>query len=93
MPKDLSALPGGDLVAQGLADLERGALTQAALLVLVAAPRLRDLGLAVPQSPHPIGLPEHALFALIERTHPRGAHAAYNALIGRVVSFAQAYGR
>ena len=93
MDRSLRGFPGGDLVAQGLADLGEGLLTEAALLVLAAAPRLRGLGLAVPER---LDLPfphEHALFDLIERRNPRGAHAAYNAHIGRVVSFAQAYVR
>ncbi len=38
------ALPGADLIQQGLCDLENGVETVAALLVLVGAPRLRELG-------------------------------------------------
>jgi len=47
---DLHALPGGDLVGEGLEDLTRGELTAHALLVLVGVPRLRLLGLTVPEA-------------------------------------------
>lgn len=89
---DLSIYPGGEGVAQGFADLERGVLTEAALLVLVAAPRLRRLGFRVAPPPNPPAIPEHALFEAVEARLGRGAHAAYNALLVRMVSFADAYG-
>jgi hypothetical protein len=41
-------LPGHDLVSAGLADLAAGRETEAALLVAMAAPRLRSLGFDVP---------------------------------------------
>lgn len=51
---DLDALPGGDLVAQGVADLRAGRETVPAILVSIGAPRLRALGLEVPAPcPHP----------------------------------------
>jgi hypothetical protein len=37
--------------------------------------------------------PEHALYAMIEGRAHDGAHAAYNAVIQRLVSFANAYCR
>jgi hypothetical protein len=40
---DLDALPGGDLVRQGLDDLRRGVESIPALLVLSGGPRLRRL--------------------------------------------------
>ncbi len=90
-PQDLSVYPGGDLVAKGLADLNLEILSEEGLLVLVASPRLRDLGIDVP-CVEGISMPyEHALFEAIEARMPRGAHGAYNALIERVVSFANAY--
>jgi hypothetical protein len=41
------ALPGADLIRQGLQDLEAGVESVLALLVLVGAPRLRELGIDV----------------------------------------------
>ncbi len=88
---DLSTFPGGELVSKGLADLKRGELTQEALLVLVASPRLKQLGFSVPEPADAPAIPEHALYEAIERVKPLGAHSAYNALIRRIVSFANAY--
>ena len=45
---DLESLPGAELVLPGLADLVAGRDTIEALLVEIAAPRLRRLGLEVP---------------------------------------------
>jgi hypothetical protein len=81
------AIPGGDLVRQGLADLESGRETEAALLVSIGAPRLRRLGFAV-ASPWPD--PEHRLYARIARSGADAAHARYNALLRRLVSFERA---
>lgn len=84
-------LPGSDLVRDGLSDLEKNIRSENALLVSIAGPRLRGLGLPVPtmeftQQPY-----EHELFGVLEERLGPGAHAAYNALIGRIVSFANAY--
>jgi hypothetical protein len=86
---DLTAFPGGDLVQEGLADLARGAETTIpALLVLIGAPRLRRLGLPVPETL--IHLPEHHLYELLAETDPDSAHSRYNALVRRLVSFEHA---
>jgi len=42
-------LPGEDLVQQGLMDPSQNRTTESALLVLIAAPRLRGLGIQVPE--------------------------------------------
>jgi hypothetical protein len=81
------ALPGADLIREGLRDLERGVESVPALLVLVGAPRLRELGIEVPASS---GLPEHRLYDLIASDDPDSAHSRYNALIRRLVSFERA---
>lgn len=85
---DLTVLPGGDLVQEGLADLEHGAETIPALLVWIGAPRLRRLGLQVPESPYQI--PEHRLYERLAETDPDSAHSRYNALIRQLVSFENA---
>ena len=83
----LSNLPGHDLVAQGLVDLASGRETIAGLLVSMAAPRLRAIGIEVPDSG--AAEPSYRLYELLEREGP-GCHSRYNALVGRVVSFARA---
>lgn len=79
-------LPGADLVTTGLADLSAGRETESALLVAMAAPRLRALGLDVP--PGGGDRPSHRLYELLSEGDD--AHSRYNALVGRIVSFARA---
>ena len=90
--KSDASLPGEDLVRQGLADLSKGVLSESALLVLVASPRLRGLGIEVPQwsLDEPF---EHALYSLIEERLGTAAHSHYNSLIRRIVSYAHALER
>jgi len=83
------ALPGADLVREGLHDLANGVESVPALLVLVGAPRLRDLGFDV-DDPFGGDYPEHRLYDLLAATHGDGAHSQYNALIRRLVSFERA---
>ena len=85
----LRALPGGDLVLRGLADLRAGIDSIESLLVQVGATNLRLRGLAVPVSPH-AEPPEHRLYARLERDHGRGAHSRHNALVRRLASFERA---
>ncbi len=84
---EISRLPGGDLVAKGLRDLEGSHETVEALLVSIAARRLRDrdIPLAVPFSD-----PEHRLYVLLGRDDPDSAHSRYNALLRRLASFESA---
>lgn len=83
-------LPGADLVNKGLADLGAGLSTEEAYLVLIAGPRLRGLGIAVPKAPPAALSFEHRLYELLEITHGPGAYSRYNALFRRMVSFAHA---
>lgn len=84
----LGSLPGGDLIRRGLADLERGERSQEALLVLIGGPRLRRLGLPVPEGV--VERPEHALYLLLAESAGDAAHSRYNALLRRLVSFERA---
>jgi len=89
---DLDGLPGGDLVRKGLDDAARGVRSREALLVAIGAPRLRGLGLRVPALELPTS-PELALYVALAAEDPRGAHAAYNALVRRLVSCERALDR
>jgi hypothetical protein len=80
-------LPGYDLVSAGLVDLAAGRESIAALLVAMAAPRLRGLGFEVPAGAR--AAPSHRLYELLSLADG-GAHSRYNALVGRMVSFARA---
>jgi hypothetical protein len=84
---DLDALPGADLVEAGLADLSRGVVSVEALLVSIGASRLRRAGIEVPAA---ISDPEEKLYEMLAESDPDSAHARYNALIRRLVSFERA---
>jgi hypothetical protein len=82
-------IPGSDLVAQGLEDIKNGRITPHALLLQVAAPRLRRLNIVIPtlggiKSPEEEPY-EHQLYDLIKQN---GGHGLYNSLCARIVSFA-----
>lgn len=81
-------LPGSDLIETGLADLRAGRGTAAALLVAIGAPRLRQIGIDVPQNVPKN--PEHRLYALLAKDDSHSAHSRYNALIRRLVSYERA---
>ncbi|HZT07902.1 MAG TPA: hypothetical protein VFC51_12790 [Chloroflexota bacterium] len=83
----MNALPGGDLVETGIRDLEAGVESIPALLASIGAPRLAQLGIAVP---NPLPDPEKRLYALLSVTGADSAHSRYNALIRRLVSFERA---
>ena len=80
-------LPGNELVEAGLADLAHGRESIASLVVAIGAPRLRSLGVEVPDAGPS---PELRLYRVLQNMYGDGAHAQYNALIGRLVSFERA---
>lgn len=85
----MSALPGADFVLKGLQDLEQGTESIESLLVLIGAPKLRSLGIAVPSRPHD-DPPEHRLYARLNAEDGPTSHSRYNALVRRLVSFERA---
>ncbi len=80
-------LPGAELIEVGLADLEAGRVTVESLLVSIAAPGLRDVGVLVADT---IPEAELKLYALLSERDGAAAHSQYNALIRRVTSFRHA---
>jgi len=85
----MSSLPGNDLIATGIEDLQSNRETIPALLVAIGAPKLRSLGLELPESlPSD---PEHRLYDLLAASEPDSAHSRYNALIRKLVSFERAF--
>ncbi len=81
------ALPGEELVVTGLRDLARAAVSAEALLVSLAAPRLTALGVHVP---NPLPNAELRLYGLLARRYGDAAHARYNGLVRRMVSYQRA---
>ena len=80
--------PGEELIEEGIRDLARGLETIPSLLVSIGAPRLRRLGLPIPEVTFPT--PELRLYHLLRATRPEASHSQYNALIRRLVSFERA---
>lgn len=85
---DISRLPGGYLIIEGLADARAGRVSVPALLVAIGAQRMRDGGLDVP--PVTIDEPEIRLYQLLAEEDSDSAHSRYNALIRQLVSFERA---
>jgi|SRR5882724_430575 len=80
-----NGLPGADLIEAGLADLHAERESVAALLVAIGSPRLRRLGLDVPDDlPEN---PEHRLYNLLAEDDSDSAHSRYNAFVRRLVTF------
>ncbi len=83
----LTHLPGGDLVAKGLDDLARGSESEEALLVSIAADRLRSAGLPVAKA---LSNASHRLYLRLAAEDEDSAHSRYNALLRRLTSFESA---
>jgi len=84
----MDPLPGKDLIVMGVEDLLHQRHSIPALLVAIGAPKLRSLGLEVPENLP--SSPEHRLYDLLSDSDPDSAHSKYNALIRRLVSFERA---
>jgi hypothetical protein len=87
--KTAADLPGAEIIDQGLADLAAGRETINADAVLLASARLRAAGIEVPATTLE-GPASHRLYEKLAGEDPRNAHARYNAIARRVVSFARA---
>ncbi len=84
----LESLPGHEYIQAGLEDLERGIESIPALLICIGAPRLKRIGIPIPD--HKCVAPEKRLYELLQLEDPDAAHSRYNALIRRLVSFERA---
>ncbi|HKR13580.1 MAG TPA: hypothetical protein VJT15_16060 [Pyrinomonadaceae bacterium] len=84
------SLPANDLITAGILDLRDGRETVASLLVSIGAPKLRSLGIDLPNIPSSALQPEHRLYDLLSADDADSAHSRYNALIRKLVSFERA---
>ncbi len=82
------ALPGSDFIESGIDDLSRGVESIPSLLVSIGAPRLRRLGLAIPEKL--IDSHAHRVYGILSQSDPDSAHSRYNALVRRLVSYERA---
>jgi len=81
------ALPGEELVAQGISDLSLGRVSSASLLVSIGVTRLRSAGLSIPP---PLPDADHRLYELLANEFGDDAHSRYNGLLRRLVSYERA---
>ncbi len=88
--RDISTLPGGKLISQGLVDVKSGKESMAALLVFIGFPRLRELGLVDVINKDASKDPELRLYRLLTKKYPNDAHSKYNSYIRSLVSFERA---
>lgn len=88
MKTGYEAFPAGDLIRQGIKDIQAGLESPQAFLVAVGRPRLSRMGISVPEPS--FKSPELRLYEYLARADPDGAHSRYNALIRRLVSFERA---
>ena len=86
---DIDDLPGADLIQRGLDDAAAGRESAEALLVEIAAPRLRELGLPVPDSLSGCEA-EIRLYERLGRSGALDPYGEYNALLRRLTSFVHA---
>lgn len=86
----MAGLPGSELILEGSDDAFAGRETANALLVEIAAPRLRELGIRVPDFPvQPLDA-EIRLYRLLRREVGADAYGQYNSLLRRLTSFVRA---
>ena len=83
-------LPGGEILQNGLRDLEAGDRSVCALLVLIGAPRLARHGFQIPGAASSSALPEHELYDLLIAEHGPEAYRHYRSLLRRLVSLENA---
>jgi hypothetical protein len=85
-----SALPGGQLIREGLIDHQAGRRTVASCLVEMAAPRLLKAGL-LKSAPQRTEEPsELHLYSLLQHTEKDRAFSQYSSLLRLLTSFQRA---
>ena len=88
VPASWAQLPGGEYLAEGLADLAGRKETVSSLLLAIAAARLAAVGLPVPAARGSDS--ELRLYRLLHALHGDDAHSQYNAHLRRLASLCHA---
>lgn len=87
---EFEALPGAELIEEGLRDLACGAESIGSLLVEIVAPNLVEAGIALPPKTLKALDAEERLYTLLGREHGANAHSQYNAYVRRADKFCRA---
>ena len=85
-----STLPGSEILETGLRDLENGAISDEALLVAIGRERLITHGFTIILPANMPEIPEHALYASLQKKHAAEAIRHYRSLIRKLVSLENA---
>lgn len=88
MSPDLTGLPGAEIVNKGINDLATGTLSTEALLVSMAMPKLKFLGVNIDGDA--LEDPEMTLFRRLNAQDPDNGYRDYNALRRRLDRFCRA---
>lgn len=83
-------LPGGEILRDGLRDLQAGKLSVPALLVLTAEYRLAHCGIEIPKVDARPPIPEHEVYRLLANEHGPEAYRHYRSWMQRLVSLENA---
>jgi hypothetical protein len=87
---ELDELPGADLIRRGVADVRAARRTVESLLVTIAAPRLRALGVLARGEATGVKDAELALYELLGDQEIPDPYSRYNALKRELSSFVRA---
>ncbi len=85
-----SHLPGGEIIEQGLRDLDGGVESVNSLLVIIGAERLKLHGIKIPPHYASNELPEHRLYASLSMQFGKEAYRHYNSELRLLVSLERA---
>ncbi len=90
MSENLKIYPGGEIIEKGIKDLSKGIFKSIeALAVLIASPRLIDLGFKIQKCK--IKNPNLLLYKKLGIKYGNDAHFQFNAIMARVNKFCNSY--
>lgn len=88
-PYLLDDLPGAELMQKGVEDVQAGTESAESCLLALAAPALRELGVALPTLPSPGGDAEELLRCQLQDEGREEAFLTYHLLLQSIVKFAK----
>jgi hypothetical protein len=87
---DLERYPGGELIRQGILDIQAGQLTPCACLIKIGFPVISKAGLISPETKFTSNEEGELTLYRLLREEAGDAYSRYNALIRQLVSFERA---
>lgn len=88
--EEIKKYPGGEIIAKGLKDIGKGIFNSIeALALLIASPRLNDLGFDIPNEKYKE--PNILLYKKLGKKFGNDAHYQYNSMMQRVNKFCNSF--